>query len=86
MTYVDMFGYSGLFFLALCWVPQTIATLKEGVITIRKSFLLLYLTGSILLLFQAIWLESIPLIMLNCFTTVSSSINLYYGLFPRITQ
>lgn len=86
MSPVDIFGYSGLFFLAMCWVPQTIATLKEGVVTIRKSFLLLYLAGSILLLLQAILLESVPLVLLNCFTTISSSINLYYGLFPRTAR
>ncbi len=86
MEYVDIFGYSGLIFLALCWVPQTFATIKEGVVSIRKSFLFLYLLGSILLLLQAIWLNSVPLVLLNCFTTVSSSINLFYGYFPRVSR
>lgn len=83
MTSVDMFGYAGLIFLAMCWVPQTIGTIKAGTVAIRKSFLVLYVLGSLLLLLQAYYLNNIPLILLNSFTMVSSSVNLFYGFFPR---
>jgi hypothetical protein len=83
MTSVDIFGYAGLFFLAMCWVPQTIGTIKAGTVSIRKSFLVLYLLGSVLLFAQAFFLNNIPLILLNVFTTLSSSVNLFYGFFPR---
>jgi lipid-A-disaccharide synthase-like uncharacterized protein len=83
MTSVDIFGYAGLFFLAMCWVPQTIGTIKAGTVSIRRSFLVLYLFGSVLLFTQAFLIDNIPLILLNAFTTFSSSVNLFYGFFPR---
>jgi lipid-A-disaccharide synthase-like uncharacterized protein len=86
MNLIDLFGYAGLIFLSMCWVPQTIDTVKTGTVTIRKSFLVLYLLGSVLLLLQAVFISNVPLILLNSFTTVSSSINLFYGFFPRTSR
>ncbi len=83
MNIIDIFGYGGLIFLALCWIPQTIDTIKAGKVSIKKSFLVLYVIGSVLLLLQAIYIDNIPLILLNCFTTASSSINIFYGFYPR---
>lgn len=83
MNIFDIVGFGGLFFLAICWIPQTIATIKSGTISIKKSFLILYCIASILLLIQAIGISNTPLIILNAYTLVTSSINLYYGFFPR---
>jgi uncharacterized protein with PQ loop repeat len=80
---LDLLGYGGFIFLAICWIPQTIETVKRGRITMEKSFLVLYSLGAGMLMLQAIGLNNLPLILLNCYTTIASLINLYYGVFPR---
>lgn len=80
---LDILGYAGFAFLAICWIPQTIETIKQGRVSIRKSFLLFYSMGSALLMLQAIGLQNLPLIILNSYTSAASLINLYYGFFPR---
>lgn len=83
MTTLDLLGYGGFIFLAICWIPQTIETIKNGKVAMERSFLLMYALGAGLLMIQAIGLDNIPLILLNSYTTLASLINLYYGLFPR---
>ena len=83
IPFLDILGYGGFLFLAICWIPQTIDTIKQGRVTIKRSFLYFYAIGSGLLMLQAIGLKNIPLIILNCYTTLASLINLYYGIFPR---
>lgn len=80
---LDILGYGGFVFLAICWVPQTIETIKNGRVAMQKSFLLMYAVGAGLLMLQAIGLDNLPLILLNSYTTLASLINLYYGIFPR---
>lgn len=82
----DILGYAGFIFLATCWIPQTIDTIKQGKVSMQKSFLLMYAFASVLLLVQAIGIDNLPLIILNSYTTIASLINLYYGFFPRVTQ
>ncbi|MBW7887464.1 MAG: hypothetical protein H3C35_03760 [Bacteroidetes bacterium] len=79
----DVLGYIGFVSLAICWIPQTIDTIKQGKVLIKKSFLLLYAVGSTMLLLQAIGIDNLPLILLNGYTATASLINLYYGYFPR---
>ena len=83
MTTLDFLGYGGFIFLAICWIPQTIRTIKSGKVAMQKSFLLMYALGAGLLMVQAIGLNNLPLILLNSYTTLASLINLFYGLFPR---
>ncbi len=83
MTFDDLLGYGGFFFLGVCWIPQTIATIKAGTVSIQKSFLVMYAAGALLLMLQAIAIHNNPLILLNGYTTLASGINLFYGLFPR---
>lgn len=83
MNTLDILGYGGFVFLAICWVPQTIETIKTGKVAMQKSFLLMYALGAGLLMVQAIGLDNLPLILLNSYTTAASLINLFYGLFPR---
>lgn len=82
---LDILGYGGFLFLAICWIPQTIDTIKKGKVAMEKSFLLLYAAGAGLLMLQAIGLNNLPLILLNSYTTLASLVNLYYGIFPRQT-
>jgi uncharacterized protein with PQ loop repeat len=83
ITTLDILGYGGFAFLAICWIPQTIETIKTGRVAMQKSFLLMYALGAGLLMVQAIGLDNLPLILLNSYTTLASLINLFYGLFPR---
>lgn len=83
MNVHDILGYSGFIFLAMCWIPQTIETIKTGRVAMERSFLVMYSLGSGLLMTQAIGLNNLPLILLNSYTTFASLINLYYGIFPR---
>jgi lipid-A-disaccharide synthase-like uncharacterized protein len=83
MTLLDMLGYGGFLLLAICWIPQTIATIKTGRVEVEKSFLFFYALGASLLMLQAIGLGNKPLILLNAYTAAQSAFNLYYGLFPR---
>lgn len=83
MNTLDILGYGGFIFLAICWVPQTIETIKNGKVAMQKSFLLMYALGAGLLMVQAFGLNNLPLILLNSYTTLASLINLFYGLFPR---
>jgi len=83
MNILDILGYGGFIFLAICWIPQTIETIKNGKVAMQKSFLLMYALGAGLLMVQAIGLNNLPLILLNSYTTLASLINLFYGLFPR---
>lgn len=85
MTMLDLLGYGGFALLAICWIPQTIETIRQGKVAMQKSFLLMYAIGSGLLMAQAIGLNSIPLILLNSYTSLASLINLFYGIFPRKT-
>ena len=85
VSLLDVLGYSGFLFLAICWIPQTLETIKQGRVTIKRSFLYFYSIGSGLLMLQAIGLNNIPLIILNSYTTIASLINLYFGIFPRKT-
>ena len=83
MNYFDLIGTIGIIFLAICWIPETVATIKRGSISVKKSFLTLYLLGSVMLLIQAIGLNNYPLIFLNSFTSLTSLVNLYYGIKPK---
>ncbi|NUN68341.1 MAG: hypothetical protein HUU02_01355 [Bacteroidetes bacterium] len=82
---LDLLGYGGFLLLAICWIPQTVETIKQGRVAMQKSFLIMYALGSGLLMAQAIGLNSIPLILLNSYTSAASLINLFYGIFPRKT-
>jgi uncharacterized protein with PQ loop repeat len=80
---LDLLGYGGFIFLAICWIPQTVKTIRDGKIAMQKSFLLMYAAGAGMLMLQAIGLDNLPLILLNSYTTLASLINLFYGIFPR---
>jgi len=79
-------GYVGLTALVLCWIPQTIDTLKQGRCPVNFGFLLLSAVGSLCLAFYALSLGNLVFTTLNVLTTLGTAINIYYKLFPRIKQ
>jgi len=77
-------GYVGLTALVLCWIPQTIDTLKQGRCPVNFGFLLLSALGSLCLAFYALGLGNLVFSTLNILTTLGTAVNIYYKVFPRI--
>jgi lipid-A-disaccharide synthase-like uncharacterized protein len=80
---MQLIGYVGLTALALCWIPQSIETIKQGCCTVNLSFLVLSALGSFSLALYAISLGDPIFTILNCLTTLGAAINIYYKLLPR---
>lgn len=78
-------GYLGLFLVAICWLPQTIETIRGGKCGANTLFLLLSAVGSVCLVIYAIGRDDIIFSVLNSLTTLGAVINLYYKLSPRST-
>ena len=78
-------GYVGLTSLALCWIPQSIETIKQGRCTVNLTFLTLSALGSFSLAIYAVSLGDPIFTILNCLTTLGAGINIFYKFFPRKT-
>lgn len=76
-------GYIGLACLALCWIPQSIDTIKQGRCPVNLSFLVLSSLGSFTLALYALSLGDPVFTILNILTTAGAAINIYYKVFPR---
>ena len=79
-------GYVGLTALVLCWIPQTIDTLKQGRCPVNSGFLVLSAVGSFCLALYALSLGNLVFTLLNCLTTLGTAINIYYKIVPRRTR
>ena len=76
-------GYFGLSCLVLCWIPQSIDTIKLGRCPINLTFLLFTALGSLSLAMYALSLGNPVFTVLNSLTTLGTIINIIYKLFPR---
>jgi lipid-A-disaccharide synthase-like uncharacterized protein len=76
-------GYVGLTALVVCWIPQSIDTIKQGECPVNLTFLFLTALGSLCLAFYALSLGNPVFTILNCLTTLGTAVNIYYKLFPR---
>ena len=76
-------GYFGLTCLVVCWIPQSIDTIKAGRCPANLAFLVLSALGSLSLVFYALSIGNPVYTTLNALTTVGSVINIVYKLFPR---
>ncbi len=76
-------GYVGLSALVLCWIPQSIDTIKQGQCPVNMTFLLLSALGSLSLAFYVLSLGNPVFTILNCLTTLGTTINIFYKMFPR---
>lgn len=77
-------GYVGLVALVLCWIPQSVETIKLGRCPVNLAFLILSSIGSLSLAVYAVGLNDPVFTILNTLTTIGALINIYYKLFPRI--
>lgn len=76
-------GYVGLVALVLCWIPQSIETIRLGRCPVNRTFLLLSAAGSLSLAIYALSLGDPVFSILNILTTAGAILNIYYKLFPR---
>lgn len=80
---VQWIGYVGLIALALCWIPQSIETVRLGRCPVNLTFLVLSSFGSFSLAIYAFNLGDPVFSILNILTTIGALINIFYKLFPR---
>lgn len=76
-------GYVGLVALVLCWIPQSVETIRLGRCPVNRSFLILSALGGFSLSIYAFSLGDPVFSILNVLTTVGAFVNLYYKFFPR---
>jgi lipid-A-disaccharide synthase-like uncharacterized protein len=76
-------GYVGLTALVVCWIPQSIDTIRQGECPVNTAFLFLTALGSLSLAFYALSLGNMVFTILNCLTTLGTAVNIYYRMFPR---
>jgi len=80
---LQIVGYLGLLLVAICWLPQTLETLREGKCGANTLFLILSALGSVCLTIYAIGRNDIVFSILNTLTGLGAFVNLYYKFFPR---
>jgi lipid-A-disaccharide synthase-like uncharacterized protein len=80
---MSIIGYIGLGAIAVCWVPQSLETIRAGRCSVNLLFLILTVLGSICLTLYAIEKADMVFSVLNTLTALGGLINLYYKLFPR---
>jgi MtN3 and saliva related transmembrane protein len=76
-------GYVGLTALTVCWIPQSIDTIKQGRCPVNLMFLILSSLGSFILALYALSLGEPVFTILNTLTTLSAALNIFYKVFPR---
>jgi lipid-A-disaccharide synthase-like uncharacterized protein len=77
-------GYIGLAALVLCWIPQSIETIRLGRCPVNLTFLVLSSVGSLSLAMYALSINDPVFSVLNIITTAGALLNIYYKLFPRV--
>jgi lipid-A-disaccharide synthase-like uncharacterized protein len=80
---IQWIGYIGLAALVVCWIPQSIETIKLGRCPVNLSFLILSAVGSSTLALYAFSLGDPVFSILNVITTAGAALNIFYKLFPR---
>ena len=76
-------GYLGLTALTLCWIPQSIETIRRGRCLVNLTFLILSFAGSFTLVLYAWSLGDPVFTILNLLTTLGAALNIFYKIFPR---
>lgn len=79
----ELIGYIGLTALALCWIPQSIDTVRLGRCNVNLMFLVLSAIGSLSLALYAVLRSDLVFILVNTLTTAGALLNIYYKLRPR---
>jgi MtN3 and saliva related transmembrane protein len=80
---MEWIGYTGLTALAVCWIPQSIDTLRNGRCDVNLGFLILSALGSAALALYAVLRQDTVFTLVNILTTSGALLNLYFKLRPR---
>jgi MtN3 and saliva related transmembrane protein len=72
-------GWIGTACIVLCWIPQTMETLRNRQCNVNRGFLLLATIGTLSLTVHSVFLNDVPFIILNTVGSVGSGINLFYS-------
>jgi len=73
----SIIGILGAVLLLTAWIPQTYSAIKTKNVGMRREFILLYLFGSLFLVFHAAFLSDIIFFILNVVATLIATVNLY---------
>jgi MtN3 and saliva related transmembrane protein len=76
-------GWIGMACIVLCWIPQTLETLRNRQCKVNRAFLLLTTVGACSLAIHAVFLQDLPFIILNGVATIGSGINLFYAFYRK---
>lgn len=76
-------GYIGLIAITICWIPQSLESIRQGRCEMNLIFLILASVGGFSLFIYAVSLHDIIFSILNGFATIGASLNLFYKFFPR---
>ena len=79
----EVIGYIGLVAITLCWVPQSIETVRAGRCDVNILFLVLSALGSAALTLYAVLRNDPVFWILNSLTALGALLNLFYKFFPR---
>ena len=73
-------GIIGLALLALAWIPQTIEIIKKKKSHINYKFGILYIIGSLILIYYSIQIKDYIFLILNSVVALMSATSLYFSI------
>ena len=76
---IQTIGIIGLALLALAWIPQTYSVIKKKQSNINLNFGILYVIGSLILVYYSIQIKDNIFLILNSTVTIMSAISLYFS-------
>lgn len=79
----SLVGWIGMACIVLCWIPQTIETVRKRQCTVNCGFLLLTTVGALSLTIHSAFLQDVPFIILNSVATIGSGLNLFFSFYPK---
>ncbi|MBM3229425.1 hypothetical protein FJZ26_03250 [Candidatus Parvarchaeota archaeon] len=80
---IDILGVLGLVFIVLAWVPETIDNYKKRGRGLDIKFVLLALSGSLLLAYHAYVINDGVFLILNLLTSIGGMLNLAMFIYYR---
>ena len=73
-------GLMGLVLLAIGWIPEVLAIIREKKSRINTKFGTLYVLGSLFLFMYSLQIKDYIFMILNFFVMIMSAISLWYSL------
>ncbi len=80
MLGLDFLGFTGLIFILIAWLPETIKNIRNSAVNSRWGFLILYTIGSFLLTIYSLLLNNLVFSILNGLAVILAAINIFFKL------